>query len=291
MDTGGEQDVFDAALAGGDIPELENAAPDTPDAAPAAEAAGQEALAAPAPAADTDRQHDRDRDGAAHVPSWRLREISEEKRRVERELAELREWKAKVEKEQKAAEAAQSPPDMFVDPDGFVRQSVEQAMDPVQQALQESRAQTRQVVEHFSRMSAEKEHGADTVEAAYRALDEAIRSGKLNRDAVLAGLGQSMDPYGEIVAWHRRHAFEQEIAGDPKGWMERQKEALLKDPEFLARAVAAARGQAAPVTTTQTVRPGNVTPLPSLNATPRAGDEGDEPDDPADVFNAALGGR
>jgi len=287
MSIGGEQDIFDAALSGGDMPEVE-----TP-ALPEAESASATPETSPAQpeAKEAQAEKPQDRENEAFVPSWRLREISEEKRRLERELAEAREWRAKVEKERQAAEKAENPPDVFVDPDGFVRQSVERAIDPVQQALQQSQAQTRQIVEHFSQQAAVREHGKEAVDAAYKALDQAISSGRMNREAVLGDLSKSMDPYGDILAWHKRFTFEQEIAGDPKAWMERQREALLQDPEFLAKAVAAARGQAAPVTTTRTIRPANSTPLPSLNATPRAGDEGDEPEDAADVFNAALNSR
>jgi len=105
---------------------------------------------------------------------------------------------------------------------------------------------------------------------------------------VLKQLREAADPFGDIVRWHKKYEFEREVGNDPQGWMERQKEALLKDPDFLAKAIEAARAQAAPVATTTTAKGGNVTSLPSLNRTPRAGTEFDEPEDPAEVFNAAL---
>lgn len=279
MSNGGEQDVFDAALSGGEIPEIETTtAPEPVASAPVAEPP-----AAAEPVAEAAKP-----ENEAYVPSWRLREINEEKRQQARELEELREWKAKIEKERQEAERAANPPEIWEKPEDFVGAHVEKALDPVQKAVQDATAQTRAVVEHFSKQNAVREHGADKVDAAWRALDEAINTGKMNRDAVIGQLQRSMDPFADILAWHKKYAFEQEVAGDFDGWKARQQEALLKDPEFLAKAVAAARGQAAPVTTTQTTRPGNVTALPSLNATPRAGDEGDEPEDPADVFNSAL---
>lgn len=282
MSNGGEQDVFNAALSGAEMPETEAISAPEPVAS---ETVAETQPTASEPLADAGKQ---ERDNEAFVPSWRLREISEEKRRIEREAAELREWKAKIEKERQEAEKAANPPEVWEEPDKFVGLHVEKALDPVQKAVQEATAQTRAVVEHFSKQSAIKDHGAEKVDAAWKALDAAINSGQLNRDAVLGQLNKSMDPFGEILAWHKRHSFEQEVAGDLDGWKARQQEALLKDPEFLAKAVAAARGQAMPVTTTQTARASNVTPLPSLNATPSAGGDGDEPEDPADVFNSAL---
>jgi hypothetical protein len=283
MSNGGEQDVFDAALSGGEIPEIETTTAPEPVAS---EAAAEPAKTEPDPVAEPAKA-----ENEAHVPSWRLREINEEKRQMARELAELRQFKEQQEKARQEAEKAANPPDLWDKPNEFVKEAVNPLLDPVQKAVQEASAQTRAVVEHFSKQGAIKEHGAEKVDAAWKALDAAISSGKLNKDAVIGQLNKSMDPYGDILAWHKRDTFEQEVAGDLDGWKAKQQEALLKDPEFLAKALAAARGQAAPVTTTQTVRPGNVTPLPSLNATPRAGDEGDEPEDPADVFNAALNSR
>jgi len=283
MSNGGEQDVFDAALSGGEIPEIETTTAPEPMASEAPSettAITQESLTEPHKV-----------ENEAHVPSWRLREINEEKRQMARELAELREFKQAQEKARQEAEKAANPPEIWDKPDEFVKEAVNPLLDPVQKAVQEATAQTRAVVEHFSKQNAVREHGADKVDLAWKALDEAISAGKMNRDAVIGQLQKSMDPFADIMAWHKKYAFEQEVGNDFDGWKARQQEALLKDPEFLAKAIAAARGQAAPVTTMQTVRPGNVTPLPSLNATPRAGDEGDEPEDPADVFNAALASK
>ena len=291
MSIGGEQEVFDAALSGGEMPGVvDESVVDSGGASAAASSPENEDPGHnhPSPNAETPPEGVKKPENEAFVPSWRLREVAEEKRRLEQEAAELRAWKEKTERERQEAEKKANPPDMFENPDEFLKVKTAEALDPVQKALEAARAETRKTVEHWSRVNAFREHGQEKVEAAYKALDEAIRRGELDGEAVGKQLQASPDPFGEIVAWHRKYEFEREVGNDPQGWMERQKEALLKDPEFLAKALEAARTQAASVTTTTTAKGGNVTSLPSLNRTPRAGTEVDEPEDPAEVFNAAL---
>ena len=288
----GEQDVFEAALTGGEMP----ATGETPnlgeDTSPALDQPAPQAT--PEPESEPEKAPQRS-ESEAYVPSWRLREVAEEKRRAEeekrryeQELAELRAWKEQIERERQ--EAQKQAPDIFEDPDAFLQHKAQELLDPVQKAAQVAEERARAVAEYWSRQYAIKEFGQETVDKAFAALQQAIASGELNRDVVLKQLREAADPFGDIVRWHRKYEFEREVGSDPQAWLQKQKEALLNDPEFLAKAVEAARARAVAVETTATAKGSSVTGLPSLNRTPRAGTEFDEPEDPAEVFNAALAG-
>lgn len=278
---GDDEDVFAAAMSGADMPEtgtLENLA--TEVETPAAKTPDVEAPSSKEGAGDA-------------IPSWRLREESERRREAEREAVELREFKAKVEKERAEAEKAKDPTEIWDRPDEFVQEGAQRLLDPVTKQLQETQSTLQQTREFYSKRDAEREHGADKVTEAYKALDAAIGNGSLNKDAVLEQLRSSMDPYGDIMSWHKQHSLLTEIGNDPEAYRQRQREELLKDPEFLAKAVEAARGQATPVTAGRSgaPAPNNVTSLPSLNRTPAAARDEEEPEDAVEVFNSALGGR
>lgn len=284
MINGDDEDVFAAAMSGGEMPEtgtLENIGQeDSP--AETTPAAAEPEVKQPEPARD---------DGA--VPSWRLREVQEEKRQLLREAEELRKYKEAAEAERKKLEG---PKNLYEaeDPDAYLGDKVRAELDPVQKALQEAREDARKTREFYSQRDAIKEHGADKVSEAYKALDAAISNGTLNKDAVLKDLNSSMDPFGDIVAWHKKHTLLTEIGSDPEAYRQRQREELLKDPEFLAKAVDVARSQALPVSAgASRAAPvqNNVTSLPSLNRTPAAARDEDEPEDAVEVFNSALGGR
>lgn len=140
-------------------------------------------------------------------------------------------------------------------------------VEPVQQ-------QVRTVVEHFSRREAVREHGAEKVQEAYSALASAMARGEINRDATLAALQQSMDPFGDIMGWHESR---------PENAEKRIREKVLEELRASGQLPATAPGQpqAPPATA------GN-TNLPSLTrATGNAGapQSGSITDD--DIFNAA----
>jgi hypothetical protein len=128
---------------------------------------------------------------------------------------------------------------------------------------------------------AEKEHGTETVTEAYKALDAAIARGELNREQVLGGLQRSMDPYGEIVEWHRKQRALSEIGPDPEAYKQR----LRQEIEAELRG-SAATPQPAP-SPAQAGRSGP-TNLPSLNrAFGNAGAPQSAVISEEDIFNSA----
>lgn len=167
----------------------------------------------------------------AHVPSWRLREVNEareaaERRvrdiedRYQRELADLRSRLPKQE--------AQAAPDLYEDPNGFVGHNVRQAVDPIKSEIGQMR-------EYFSRRDAEREHGADKVQAAFAWLEEGSASRDPERFAIYQKAMQSMHPYGEIVKAHQERQVLQQIGSDPQKWFETSLEQKLQsDPQFAA---------------------------------------------------------
>lgn len=167
----------------------------------------------------------------AHVPSWRLREVNDareaaERRareiedRYQRELADLRSRLPKQE--------AQAAPDLYEDPNGFVGHNVRQAVDPIKSEIGQMR-------EYFSRRDAEREHGADKVQAAFAWLEEGSASRDPERFAIYQKAMQSMHPYGEIVKAHQERQLLQQIGSDPQKWFETSLEQKLQsDPQFAA---------------------------------------------------------
>jgi hypothetical protein len=123
---------------------------------------------------------------------------------------------------------------LVADPDAYLGQQLTPVMAEI--------ARTREV---YSRRDAERAHGADKVQEAYQALDQAIRAGKLNGNAVRAQLQRSIDPYGEIMEWHRNY----QIVSDPDTYrakMEQEIEARLLEKHGLGQGQPAQKAQAMP---------------------------------------------
>lgn len=172
-------------------------------------------------------------DNAPQVPSWRVREINEEKRRLadenerfKAELVQLRnaQQRPTPQTEQKKPERA----DPLLDPEGYAKQVRE---DIRNELLAERREESLQ--------RAAEEH-PDDFKAAYAAAQQA-------RDPALnARMQASRDPGKTLLAWHREQKTMQEVGNDPNAWLEKKLEERLKDPTFLAKAVELARGYAQP---------------------------------------------
>lgn len=173
----------------------------------------------------------------------------------------------------------QQAPDPFEDLTGFVSHETKQALNPVQGEVQQLR-------EFYSQQFAAQRFGAESVIHAYKAMDEALRSRNPEAKAALERIKSSMDPYGDMVTWHKRQSVLAEVGSDPDAYRKKIREEALNDPEYLAMAIEKAKGAAQPAPATQ--KQSNITALPSLNRTTAAADDADEPEDPGEVFNAAL---
>lgn len=212
----------------------------------------------------------------AYVPSWRLREMREEREAVERRYAEreaqlqrqFAELQAKLPKEE-----PKPAPDVFENPNAFLEHGVKQAVDPIN-------SQITQMREYYSRKEATRVHGKEKVEAAY----SWIAQGMQNRDPEVIAVYQramsGMDPFEDIVTAHQQKAVFQQIGNDPNAWFEKQLEERMKDPAFQAQILGK---------TQQTVRSSASTPSivrpPSLTRV--AGTAGNEAAD-NDMSDAGL---
>lgn len=217
------------------------------------------------------------------VPAWRLREEAEGRRQAEARAAQI---ERQLEELRRAQEAAKPKPEIWDDPNAFIEQNIKRNVDPIQQQMTQMR-------EQYSQMMAIQQHGADKVQAAFAALDQAAKAGDPEALMVVQRVKtNSMHPFGDIMNWHNRQSVFTQVGGDLEAYKKKltdeAREAALKDPEFVQKAIESARANARPV-----IRPpqaANVTKLPSLNRGTAAADD-DEPEDMGDVLNQAFGGR
>jgi hypothetical protein len=228
------------------------------------------------PPAETGQKVD---DNAPQVPSWRVREINEEKRRyaeenerIKAELAELR--RAQQQKPAQKAEEKDDGIDPLLDPKGYAKQ----VRDEIRQELLTERREE-------SLQKAAGDH-PDDFKAAYALAQQQTDP------ALRARMQESRDPGKTLLAWYREQKTMQEVGSDPKVWFEKQLEERMKDPVFLAKAVEMARGQAQAQPQMRNGRPRVELP-PTLNSASRANSalRSDNLDDKSDreLFNDVAG--
>jgi len=220
------------------------------------------------------------KDANQGIPPWRLKEEADARRAAEeraanheRELADLRRQFQAIQKQN---EPKVPVPDLYENPDGFVDHRTNQAIEPIKSEISQLR-------EYYSQRDAIREHGAEKVKAAYEALDKGLRSRDPEAAAVYQRAMSSIDPYGDIMKWHKKQTIFSTIGDDPDAFVERQIDERLKDPAYQAKVLERIRG------TAQT-RPSTVTPLPpSLNrATSAAALSGDDDESDAGLLQSAL---
>lgn len=224
----------------------------------------------------------------APVPPGRLREEAEARRRAERERDELRAQLAAVSvaRQQQPQVQQQQPqrPDIFENPQGFVRGEIREEMVPI---LEQLRADFQSQREATSLNWALDKHGDETVSAARQSLEQGMSRGDPNAWGTYNRAMQSPDPYGVIVRWHREGETLRTIGGDLDAYRKKILDEALNDPDYRRRAIEAAKGQATHVQRAAVVPP--VTSSPSLGNIGAAGGDQQiiEPSD-AELFRAAT---
>ncbi len=147
----------------------------------------------------------------------------------EREKRQELERRLKAFEQQKAEPAAK--PDFWENPEDSVRRQAtditRQAMDPVQQSLSFN-----------NRLIAGSVLGKDAVDAAEVAFNKAIQDGKMD-PATHARINNHPNPFHAAVEWHKQQLVLEKTGGDLTAYEQKLLEEKLKDPEFLAKAVAA----------------------------------------------------
>jgi len=224
---------------------------------------------APAVAAQTEPAKDE-----AHVPSWRLKEIREERDTERRLRSDLEQRLAAAERQLKSNEPKPEPVDLYADPNAWAKQQFKPFEDQIADlrtnlTLRASRAENVAI------------YGKDAVEAAEKAIDEAVKARDPDLPALTAKLRSTDDPVGVAIQWHKSRSITQEIGGD----IEAYKEKLLSDPAFLAKAMERAKGG------TPSAQPGQSAPKPVYDIPPslnRAASAASALDEGGDLSNESL---
>jgi len=166
------------------------------------------------------------------LPSWRAREINEERRRVQAENEAMRAEFARMQTRMAQYEQARQkveappPPDPVLDPQGYTKHITEQIRAEFQQ---------QQVSDRLS-MNLEMAHMryGELFEKAYEAL--LVEGQRGNQPLVRHFVAQS-NPGQAIVNWYRQNEVMREVGYDIPAYHKKTEEQLLNNPEFLARAV------------------------------------------------------
>jgi hypothetical protein len=233
-------------------------------AEPEAQSPPQQAPAEQAPAED-----------GAHVPSWRLREIRDERDAATQRYLETQRQLEMLQR-QMPKPAPPPAPDPYENPDGFARYHAEQTMSPLEQRIQAAEMRLQAQLEANSRRDAFREHTEPLVRTSYEWIKHGVQSQDPEVVHAYNRAMQSDHPYDAIVQAYKSAEIVQQIraAGGP----DKYREQLL------------AAGQPQQQQNRQPSSgqpPGSVYKLPpSLRNTPSARTAGE--DDPNDLSDAAL---
>ncbi len=194
-------------------------------------------------------------DKAANVPSWRLRELREERDKQLSRASELERMNGALGQRLEALEQAlskinqpQKPAapeiDHWTDPSGATRQVVDGRVNPLEAEFRQMR---QEMMLENSRTLQIALHGAQAVNEATLAVEAA----QAEKDPGLVGLRarmlESRDPVSEVMKWHRDRKVVSELSkfnGDVNAYREHILSEALKDKTYLAKAIESATGAA-----------------------------------------------
>ncbi|MCB5205015.1 hypothetical protein LH464_21345 [Neorhizobium sp. T786] len=237
----------------------------------------QETAAVPEPVIDPAQpaHHDKPNNG---VPVRAVQEERQKRQEAEstnealrRELAEMRgQLQTLTQQRQQPAQQQQEekPATLWDDPDSYLRNQI----TPVQSQIMEMK-------EFMSENMAIQTYGAEKVEAAKQALEQAARTPEGQQ--VIQKVLQSRHPFEEVVKWHQQSEAIRRVGNDPDAWFQAEYERRLADPAEQAKILERIRGTA----TSNTNRSAPAVSLPpSLSGLPAGGNTAAD----NDVSDAAL---
>jgi len=175
-------------------------------------------------------------DNAPQVPSWRVREINEEKRALAERLialeTERNQWQAerqRLAEQEKTKTEAPARPDPLLDPEGYTKA----IRDEIREELLNER----------------RENSLAQAHRTYKGeFEEAYAAAQKHIDPVLkARMQQSRDPGETLMEWHREMKTRAEVGSDLTAYKAKLREEALKDPEFRKQAMEAWRTDARPI--------------------------------------------
>ena len=213
----------------------------------AAQAADAGQAAANPPAGQTAEEN------AGRVPSYRLKEEAEARRRLETDLANERVERAalkqRLEALERPAPKVEQPkvekPDPLLDPEGY-------------EAYLESKFEERILNNHREASLAQahrtyKGEFEEAYAAAQKQVDPALK----------ARMQQSRDPGETLMEWHRERKTMAEVGTDPNAFFQKKLDAWLADPANQAKVIEKARGGAQ-----QQLQPGQPRQAPPVSLPP-----------------------
>jgi len=172
-------------------------------------------------------------EGEHRVPLQELLAERRNRQALEADLAVLRREREqeRAERERREREGAKKP-DLFEDPNAFVRQEMDQGLQ-----------RDRQAAVYNAKLIAEARFTEEKVSAAQAAFDAAVLSGQIH-PAEHARVLNSPNPFAEAVKWHQEHTVRTTVGGDLDAYEKKLRAKLLADPEFRKEADAMWRQQA-----------------------------------------------
>lgn len=252
------REMFESAIA----PEPVVTEPEQPKADPVTDATGRlhgedgkfvpkqakEADAAPIQQSPVETQPSEpaQADDDAKVPSWRLRELREQREAVE---GRERELQARLQAQERQVEdfrrqlaeltkpKPQEPVNFFDDPQAAVKQQ----LTPFETQFQELQ---RNLTLRASRAEAIADYGKPEVAEMEKAIGKAMQEHHPDMAALKAQMVNSDHPVDVAMNWFRKDKLLKETGGDITAYKTKLTDELLKDPAFLAKAMEAARVQA-----------------------------------------------
>lgn len=221
------------------------------------------------------------------LPSWRAREINEERRQAQAELermrsehARLQAWAAQVQRQQQPQKAPE-PPDPVLDPAAYTKF--------VQDGLRAEYAQQRAIDNlNFDLRMTHRDYG-DRFEKAYEAL---VVEGQRGNHQLVRHLTSQASPGEAIMRWFTTGETLREVGPDVAAYKQKTREQLLDDPEFLAQAEARLRERAMGNSGQQ--KPNTVVRMPpSLSKATGSSDVSDVATDGSEaaLFNFAMNSK
>ena len=225
-------------------------------------------------------------DNAAQVPSWRLREVNEQRTAAERRAdeTERRAYAYQQQLQDVQRQLAElnkpkaTPVDFFENPEGALQQRVE----PIQQGFER---QLGELKLDMSRELAVIKYTEQAVSEMETAVAQAMQRGDPEMATLAAQMRAAKFPALKAMEWHQQAKLRSEVGTDLNAYKTKLQEELLGNPEFLAKAVAKATGQAQQTAAQPGSRP-NIQLPPSLNKASGSGHS--DPAEEADMTDRGL---
>ena len=289
-----DQELFSSANADDQIPEVTEQPAEAPatEAPPASqERAGQDdrprdehgrfapKQTEPEPAPQSPPQAASEADGDVRIPPWRLREMREERDAINQRYLDTQRQLEMLQRQMPKTEPTPAP-DLFENPTGAIEHGARQLLTPYEQRLQALEAREQSRLEFYSRREATRDHGPETVRAAYDWLARGIQSKDPDVVHAYNQVMQSEHPFDTAVESYKRTSVMQQISqvGDLDKWVMQRAQELAS-----AQQQAASQERAGRQPSSQQPQGSNIKLPPTLRSVPSARSSADDDNDMSDA--------